>query len=369
MGIICVLLTFTKVSNFYAKCYNVYENVDYLLNEKLNLQNGGASIAIMHNGQIKYQNCYGFSDGETKEKINKNTRFNIASISKIFAVVATMILVDEEKLDIDKPICEYLPEFSMANENFKKITTRMLLSYSSGICGTFLDGYEGSEYDKNYTKKFLEFIKTQDLKFEPGSSSFYCNNSIVPIEILVEKLTGKRYIDFIKEKIFTPLDLKNTGVSLGEYLVNGGTNIAYAFEGGQNIPPLAISSYTAGGLSSTAIDLCRLGEIFCENSQTKILSKRSINEIKKIHSNIIPDKIPEQVYCLGFSKIIGEKYQDVECLSKSGVSNNHQAMLFVLPEKNIVISILISDKDYESWFSTNNELMFNVLDGVIEILN
>ncbi len=127
-----------------------------------------------------------------------------------------MILVDEGKLDIDEPIYEYIPEFSMVYENFKKITTRMLLSYSSGMSGIFLDGYEGDEYDENYTKKFLEFIKTQDLKFMPGKSSFYCNNSIIPIEILVEKITGQKYMDFLQQKIFTPLDLKNTGVSLGE---------------------------------------------------------------------------------------------------------------------------------------------------------
>lgn len=366
---LCALLTFTGISNFYAKCYNTYENVDCVLNENLNLQNGGASITIMQNDQIKYQNCFGFSDGETKEKINKNTRFNIASVSKIFAVVATMILVDDGKLDIDKPIYKYLPEFSMANENFKKITTRMLLSYSSGISGTFLDGYEGDEYDKNYIKKFLEFIKTQDLKFMPGESSFYCNNSIVPIEILIEKITGQKYMDFLQEKIFTPLGLENTGVSLGEYSTNGGTNIAYAFENGKNISPLAVSAYTAGGLSSTAEDLCKLGGIFCEDAQNQILSKKSIEEIRKIHSNVIPNKIPEQVYCLGFSKVVDKKYKFVECLSKSGVSNNHQAMLFVLPEKNVVVSILISDKDYESWFSTNNDLVFNLLDEIIEILN
>ena len=162
-----------------------------------------------------------------------------------------------------------------------------------------------------------------------------------------------------------PLDLKNTGVSLGEHSVNCGTNIACAFEDGKNIPPLAVSWYTAGGLSSTASDLCKLGKIFCENSQVKILSKKSIGEIKKIHSNVIPDKALEQVYCLEFSKVVDEKYQPLNALVNQESLIIHQAMLFVLPEKNIVIPILISDKDYESWFSTNNDLMFNVLDEVI----
>lgn len=123
---IVVLLICAWLSNCYAQDYGSYENVDYLLTEKLNLKNGGASVAIIQNGKIEYQNCFGFSNIKTKEKINENTRFNIASVSKIFATVATMILVDDGKLDIDKPIYEYLPEFSMANENFKKITTRML---------------------------------------------------------------------------------------------------------------------------------------------------------------------------------------------------------------------------------------------------
>lgn len=115
-----VLLICSGLSSCYAKCYSTYENIDSLLTKKLNSRNGGASAAIMQNKQIGYQNCFGFSNIETKEKINESTRFNVASVSKIFATVATMILVDEGKLDIDKPIYEYIPEFSMADENFKK---------------------------------------------------------------------------------------------------------------------------------------------------------------------------------------------------------------------------------------------------------
>lgn len=119
-SLIGILLICVGLLSFYAKGYDTYENINNLLTKKLNLKNGGASIAIIDNGQIEYQNCFGFSNIETKEKINKNTRFNIAFVSKIFATVAMMILVDDGKLDIDKPIYEYLPEFSMANENYKK---------------------------------------------------------------------------------------------------------------------------------------------------------------------------------------------------------------------------------------------------------
>lgn len=78
------------------------------------------------------------------------------------------------------------------------------------------------------------------------------------------------------------------------------------------------------------------------------------------------NKSPEQCYCLGFSKLIGDKYRKFGILAKSGVSNNHQAYLFIIPDANITIAILFSDKNYDSWFLNNERLFFDILDKVID---
>lgn len=343
------------------------DDMHSFLEKRLNLKNGGASVSVMKEGKLVYSDTFGYSNIETKCKVSEETRFNIASVSKIFALCAVMLLVKDGKLNLDGPIYRYIPEFRMSNKDYEKITTRMLLSYTSGMEGTFLDGYEGDSYDPLYKQKFLKSLKTMNLKFIPGESVNYCNNNFVPLEILVEKISGKKYISFIKERIINPLQLKNTDVSLGELISNlKNNNIACGYENGKNIPPLAISSYTAAGISSTSIDLCKFATIFCNDSENKLFNDNLLKEIKKTHTKKVENKTPEQCYCLGFSKLIGNKYKKFGILAKSGVSNNHQAYLFVIPDENITIAILFSDKDYDSWFSNNERLSFDILDKVID---
>ena len=83
----------------------------------------------------------------------------------------------------------------------------------------------------------------------------------------------------------------------------------------------------------------------------------------------ISDKTLNQAYCLGFNKLTDQKYNNIYVFKKSGVFDNSQAMMFVMPDKNTVIAILLTDKDYNSWFDKNCKLIFDVLDKVIGVVN
>ena len=81
------------------------------------------------------------------------------------------------------------------------------------------------------------------------------------------------------------MQLKNTDISLGELISNlKQNNIAYGYENGKNIPPLAISSYTAAGISSTSKDLCKFATVFCSDSENKLFNDNLLKEIKKTHT-------------------------------------------------------------------------------------
>ena len=136
-----------------AKSY-FSDDMHSFLEKRLNLENGGASVSVMKDGKLVYSDTFGYSNIETKCKVSEETRFNVASVSKIFALCAVMLLVKDGKLNLDEPIYRYILEFRMSNKDYKKITTRMLLSYISGMEGTFLDSYDGDIYDPCINKNF-----------------------------------------------------------------------------------------------------------------------------------------------------------------------------------------------------------------------
>lgn len=90
---------------------------------------GSAAIAIMDNGEIVYSEGFGMADREQSIPVDKNTIFDIGSISKVYTATAIMVLVDEGKIDLDKAVITYLPEFKMADERYKDITVRMTLNH------------------------------------------------------------------------------------------------------------------------------------------------------------------------------------------------------------------------------------------------
>ncbi|WP_289644215.1 serine hydrolase domain-containing protein [Maribacter aestuarii] len=94
----------------------------------------GVSVAIINDGRVVYHTVKGYADSETKKKVNEKTIFEGASLSKPLFAYFVMGFVEEGKLDLDRPLYEYLPYDDIANdERYKKITARMVLSHTTGL--------------------------------------------------------------------------------------------------------------------------------------------------------------------------------------------------------------------------------------------
>src|SRR5512133_1360003 len=87
---------------------------------------GSATAAIMVDGKVVYAEGFGMANREKSIPVTPTTIFNIGSISKVYVATAIMLLVDDGKISLDKPVADYLPEFKMADVRYKKITVRML---------------------------------------------------------------------------------------------------------------------------------------------------------------------------------------------------------------------------------------------------
>lgn len=302
----------------------------------------GATVAVMDNGEIVYSEGIGVKDRSLNSPIGSNTRFNIGSTSKMFAAVAILLLVDEGKVALDESVAHYIADFKMEDERYKDITVRMLFNHSSGLPGSSF--YFGYKPDDCMHEILLETLADAHLKHKPGAMSIYCNDGFTLAEIIVERISGKKYIDFLLERIFKPLGMNNTGASIGEIRASDLAEF-YDLKTGKKYPPEVITVYGAGGLSSTAEDLCRFGNSFSPKG-TRILSEASLKEIRKTQPTQFSDKLKSRQIMDNF----GWEYSDlspfsekgIQVLGKGGNTGCYSTNLQIVPDEGISIALIIS---------------------------
>jgi CubicO group peptidase (beta-lactamase class C family) len=304
---------------------------------------GSATVAIMDNGNIVYAEGFGMANREASIPVDQNTMFNIGSVSKVYVAAAIMLLVDDGLVSLDKPVTDYLPEFTMADSRYKAITVRMLLNHTSGFPGSEDANTLGFKYNENTLQETLNTLVTAHLKHAPGAVAPYCNQGFGLAEMIVEHMSGKKYMNFLKTRIFTPLSLQNTDIGVGAL---SGKPVAYYYDPvtGKRHPLEVVSNLGSGGLSATAMDLCLFADAFAEPN--KLLKKASLDEMKKAQPSLFKLQCPEceGVRGLGWDYTSLPKYSraGIQVFGKSGGTGNYTSMLFTIPDKRIAVAVIIS---------------------------
>ena len=165
----------------------------------------GGVLLIAKDGNIVYHKAYGHLTYDLKsEKTELNTIYDLASLTKVIATTtAAMILVSQGKLDLQKPVQFYLPNFT--GENKEKVLVQNLLLHNSGL----------SAWKKFYTfckneQDVIQDILKTSLEYEPGTKTVYSDLGMILMGKIIEKISGKRLDVFCKEEIFNPLGMKDT---------------------------------------------------------------------------------------------------------------------------------------------------------------
>jgi CubicO group peptidase (beta-lactamase class C family) len=300
-----------------------------------------ATVAIMDEGKIVYSEGFGMRDREKSLPVDTNTQFNIGSISKIFTAAAILLLSDEGKVALDKPVTTYLPEFTMKDARYKDITVRMLLNHSSGFPGTNMKDSMGKAKNRNYIEETLALLKESTLKHNPGEISIYCNDGLTVAEAIIEKVSGISYADFLEKRIFSRIGMKNSSC----YFKDGNSNIALAYDNqkGNAYPVEYVNALASGGISSTAEDLCRYAqEVFSD----KILKAESLDEFQKpqFTPKTVPVGLPLYQFGLGWDTVSIEKFsqQGITVLSKSGGTIEFTSMLYTAPKEKLSIALIFT---------------------------
>lgn len=173
----------------------------------------GAAVLVVNNGEVLFERGYGITDRKTLHKIDARTNFRLASVTKQFTTTAIMLLVHDGKLKYDEQLTDIFPDFPHYG---RAITIRMLLNHTSG-----LQDYEDlmpqpdPKLPVGQTQiddlSVVELLKHQNsTKFAPGSKWEYSNSGYVLLGVIVERVSGESFPDFLHNRIFSPLKMNNT---------------------------------------------------------------------------------------------------------------------------------------------------------------
>ncbi len=177
----------------------------------------GGAVLLVKNNKIIYQKGFGIADINTKEPVTTKTLFNIGSISKTFVAYGILKLAAENKLSIQDDLYKYFPDFK--NKTIaQQVKLFHLLTHTSGIPDSrkVKDQHEFYLTAKD-EENFLPLKQTDSLVFEPGTQFEYSNPSFNGLALIIEKITGKKWQDYIREIIFEPANMKASVITNGPY--------------------------------------------------------------------------------------------------------------------------------------------------------
>ncbi|HKP38325.1 MAG TPA: serine hydrolase domain-containing protein [Pyrinomonadaceae bacterium] len=253
---------------------NLSARIDRYVKAEMSKQNiPGISLAVLRNGRVVLLRSYGMANVEHQVPVKPETIFQSGSIGKQFTAMEVMMLAEEGKLSLDDKITKF---FSDAPAAWAGITIRHLLNHTSGLG----DYPPEIELKRDYTEEeLLSYFKKTPLDFEPGTSWNYSNVGYVMLGILIRKVTGKFYGDFLQERIFKPLGMTTARViseadivpnrAAGYRLVNG------AFKNQEWVSP-STNSTADGSLYFSILDLARWDAALYTNTPLK---QSSLNQM------------------------------------------------------------------------------------------
>ncbi|MFH1079671.1 MAG: serine hydrolase domain-containing protein [Pseudomonadota bacterium] len=234
----------------------------------------GLSIAIsLPNGKI-IEKSYGLANVEYNQPVETDSIFEIGSISKTFTAVGIMMLQEEGKLSVNDRITKYFPQYPGWNE----ITLKHLLQHTSGVKDvTEVEPFKSNQ-SKDWTpQEVVAGIAREPLDYEPGQKAKYSNTGCIILGLVIEKITGISYGDFLVAKITKPLGMAHTTLGSDSALIPKRVS-GYAYAAGLKNAEYAslLLPYASGGILSTPSDLIKLAKVFRGEA---LLSEKSIREM------------------------------------------------------------------------------------------
>jgi CubicO group peptidase (beta-lactamase class C family) len=167
-------------------------------------------VLLAYDGQVLWHEARGLASSEYGVPNRPDTRFNLGSINKLFTRVAIGQLAEKGKLALDDKIEKFLPDYPNP-EAAAKVTVRQLLDMTSGIGDFFGKNYADTPKDRVRTlNDYLQLFAAEPLIFQPGTNRQYSNGGYIVLGLIIEKVSGESYGDYMRENIYQPAGMEST---------------------------------------------------------------------------------------------------------------------------------------------------------------
>jgi CubicO group peptidase (beta-lactamase class C family) len=291
------------------------------------------AVLVAENGKVIYKKGLGLANMEWNVPNEADTKFRLGSITKQFTAALIMQLVDQGKLKLDGKLSEYLPDYR--KDVGDKVTIHHLLTHTSGIPSyTSLPNFMAEVSRNPFTP--VEFVKkyaSGDLEFEPGAKFRYNNSGYFLLGAIIEKVHGKPYEQVMKENVFDPLGMKNSGYDHHDaILAKRAAGYEKTPNGYRNAPYLDMSlPYAAGSLYSTVEDLYLWDQALYTD---KLISAKSKELMFKPF-------LDNYAYGWGIHEVtLAQSKQELNSIQHSGGINGFNTLLVRYPEQKHLIILL-----------------------------
>jgi len=306
----------------------------------------GLAIAVVQNGRVIYSHGFGLRDVKGNLPVTSKTIFAIGSISKSFTSLSMGMLNDEGKLDWDKPVRQYLPEFQMYDPvASERMTPRDLISHRVGMAGHDLLWYS-SDFSREDLVRRLRFLQS-DHDFRSGYD--YNNMLVMTAGYLIGKVSGESWEDFVRHRIFEPLQMNSSNFSVVDS--QRSPDFAHPYRKDEHngevseIPFHIMSAIgPAGSINSNVDDMARYA-IF-QLGKGKIGEHQLVSEanLNLNHSPQVPmpggapsKEIGPRSYAMGW---VISSYRGHPLWWHNGGIDGFYALLSLLPDQNVGVVIL-----------------------------
>ncbi|NUO80270.1 beta-lactamase family protein [candidate division KSB1 bacterium] len=242
------------------------------LEEQARADEFSGAVLIARNGNILLQEAYGFASREHEAPNRIDTKFNLGSINKAFTQIAICQLMQQGQLAPSDLLGKHLPDYPN-REVAQKVTIHHLLTHRSGLGDFFNEKFENTPKDRIRTlQDYLALFVDEPLLFAPGTQQRYSNGGYIVLGLIIEKISGQNYFDYVREHVYQPANMSNTGSyeldAVVPNLATGYSRNARATANGErtkNIYTKPARGSSAGGGYSTLADMHNFGLSLLDN--------------------------------------------------------------------------------------------------------
>lgn len=292
------------------------------------------AVAVAKDGVILWEEGFGWADRENRVSANEHTMYSLASISKPISATGLMILEEQGKLELDKPIDDYLGNVKLKawiGESYKA-TVRRVANHSSGLPLHYQFFYDDEPYSPPPMDETIR--RYGNLVTAPGERYKYSNLGYGILDYVISRISGKSYSDFMREEVFLPLGLTRTSVHIGR-----GHERHQAIRYGNDSLPIPFYDFDHRGASavySSAHDLVRFGMFHLKThlqDQKAILTDGAIEKMQRPTVTVENDA----GYGIGWRI---SKEAEYSIISHSGGMGGVSTRLVLVPSESLAVVVL-----------------------------